>query len=1357
MGTSFPYLTVLPILEFFSLMHRFAIIPLSLSLHFIQAHAEKRLEFFESRIRPVLVENCYECHNSINNASSGLALDYKGGLLKGGERGSVLSFENPQESLLLRAIMHDIRNLKMPKGGPKLSPDVIQDFERWISTGAYDPRESPPSPEEFADETSWEKTREKRKSWWSFQPVRMVRPPSASPQNNTHPVDQFLVHKMQNSGLSPNQEAEGITILRRLSFALTGLPPTIEQQDRFSALTEHGIHHAVEVSVDEMLSSPHFGERWARHWMDWLRYADSHGSEGDPPIPNAYQYRNYLIRSLNADIGYDQLVLEHFAGDLLPNPRINKQLGLNESVIGTSNLRFVLHGFAPTDALDEHVRFTDDQIDAVTKTFLALTVSCARCHHHKFDAISQDDYYALFGILSNGRPAQKVIEDPTVSKDHENRLGEIKTAVKKALAEVWKSPGLAEKILAQSPKENQDNADNFLMPWQKLRDLEGSDFSSEWNKIKKQVRESEQRLLSRLSTNYSFSWKLKHGSAYDLWPKSGTGLGKKPSKPGDFTIALEGNEILRNILPAGAYTHLLSTKQNGTLSSPRFVFEKGDLWIRVIGDKGSVVRYSVWNYPRKGTVYQRSSPDPLAEKWIKFNADYWAGETGYLEVTTNRDHPVEAGDAERSWFGVTEALLSKPGQAQPRDEIAEVLSSIFAEPLSKENKNGLRTRYAEVIQKAVIAWEENDLTDSQARILNNMLKNDLLPNAKEKFPHCNELVNEYRKIEEKVTVPRLAPGVLDGEPFDQALFERGNHKKPAHQVPRRFLEAIDDTPYPKTTIGRLEFAQDLLRKDNPFTTRVIVNRIWHHLFGNGLVRTPDNFGKLGELPTHPELLDYLSQKFRSEEWSIKRMIRFLVTSKTFRSSSNPSSEAKRIDPQNLLLSHANLRRLEAEPIRDAMLLASGRLQLARVAEGKSEPSNSSRRAVYREIRRNSLDPFLSVFDSPVPSSAKGKRDITNVPAQSLTLMNDPSVLRNAREFANRHRSGDLEDSISMMFRNALGRPPSGNELASSLAYLNATNLNSSNAMAKLSQTSDKLKEVDGQIEDMIHPFREKILAFRGTKENAQSQPKPVLHWDFEKGLSDSANGIMCFLKKGAYLEKGKLILQDGGYAVTEKLPFEISSKSLAARVRLDNLEQRGGGVISIQSPNGAVFDSIVFAEKEPRKWIAGSNGFRRTQSFGGAPFEKEADRNFVHLTVTYGGDGTITAYRNGEPYGKSYSTGSHLYKRDDCIVSFGVRHLPANPQRLLVGRIDEASLYDFELTAEDIRLISNPDTFVSQKQLYESLPSNLQRTYSKLTEKKSALEKEIRRMRENMAVSDKPELQDLALALFNMKEFIYLK
>ena len=1321
--------------------------------------ADNRLDFFENRIRPVLVENCYECHNSIKQAKSGLVLDYKGGLLKGGDRGSVLSLENPKGSLILKAMGHQIRSLKMPKGGPKLSPEVIKDFEKWISDGAYDPRENPPSAEEFAQETSWEKTREKRKSWWSFQPIRKITPPSSHAQSKSHPVDQFLVNKMQKSGLKPNDDADGITTLRRLTFATTGLPPTIEQQDRFQHLVKNGIAHAVEVFTDELLASPHFGERWARHWMDWLRYADSHGSEGDPPIPNAYRYRNYLIRALNADVGYDQLVLEHFAGDLLPEPRINKQLGLNESVIGTSNLRFVLHGFAPTDALDEHVRFTDDQIDAVTKTFLALTVSCARCHHHKFDAISQDDYYALFGILSNGRPAQKVIEDPTTSNEDEEKLSKIKSTIKSNLSAVWKSIDISSKMVAWTRKESHDHVHNFLMPWQKLGHLDEKNFPREWDKLEKQVRESETRLASRFSTNYPYSWKLKNAKTYNAWTKSGTGLGELPSKPGAYTIALEGNQILRNILPAGVYTNLLSSKQNGTLSSPRFVFEKGDLWIRVIGDKGSVVRYSVWNYPRKGTVYKRSSPDPLTEKWIKFNADYWAGETGYLEVTTNRDHPVEAGNSERSWFGVTEAILGSVGQPQPRDEIAEVLSPLFVKSLTQKTSEGLLTRYTEVIQNSVLAWEADEMTDEQARILNDLLKAKFLPNTEEELVCCQELVTTYRRMEEKIIAPRLAPGVLDGEPFDQALFERGNHKKPLHKVPRRFLEAIDDRPYPKDSIGRYEFAKDLLRDDNPFTTRVIVNRIWHHLFGNGLVRTTDNFGKLGELPSHPELLDYLSQKFREEHWSIKGMIRFLVNSEAFRASSKPSPKAIEIDPQNFLLSHANLRRLEAEAIHDAMLLASGRLQLNRVAEGKSEPANSSRRAVYRQIKRNSLDPFLSVFDAPVPSSTKGRRDITNVPAQSLTLMNDPDVLRNARGFANLHKTGSTKDIISKMFRKALGRHPIQNELAQSLAYLNSTDQEAAKLKVRITQNSDKLKVLEEQINGILNPIRKQLLAQQKTRDDNQKlhSNQPLLLWDFELGLVDSVNGIKCNLKKGAFLEKGRLILRQGGYAVTEKIPFKLPSKTLAAWVRLDNLQQRGGGVMSVQTPNGMIFDSIVFAEKEERKWIAGSNGFRRTKAFFSGPIEYQADQDFVHLAITYGIDGIITGYRNGIPYGKPYFTSTHSFRENDYVVSFGVRHLPPNPHRLLVGQIDEASIFDYALSPDEVKSIYDPDSYLSNKDVEANIPHHLMDSFRNFAKEKNSLEMEINQIQESIEASDKPDLEDLALALFNMKEFIYLK
>jgi hypothetical protein len=332
-------------------------------------------------------------------------------MVRGGDKGPVLSLKKPEESLLLRVMRHEINNLKMPKGGPKLTDSIIMDFEKWISNGAYDPREKPPTAEEFAKETSWEKIREKRKLWWSFQPIRKVK---TSQARNEHPVDHFLDRKIIAAGLKPNENAETLSILRRLSYALTGLPPSIEQQNRFADTSAESIQQAVNEFSDEMLNSPQFGERWARHWMDWVRYADSHGSEGDPQIPNAFRYRNYLIRALNEDVSFDQLVLEHIAGDLIEKPRINNALAINESAIGTAQLRFVLHGFAPTDALDEHVRFTDDQIDTVTKTFLGLTVSCARCHHHKFDAISQDDYYALFGILSNGRPAQKVIDDPSV-------------------------------------------------------------------------------------------------------------------------------------------------------------------------------------------------------------------------------------------------------------------------------------------------------------------------------------------------------------------------------------------------------------------------------------------------------------------------------------------------------------------------------------------------------------------------------------------------------------------------------------------------------------------------------------------------------------------------------------------------------------------------------------------------------------------------------------------------------------------------------------------------------------------------------------------------------------------------------
>ena len=1318
--------------------------------------AINQAEFFESRIRPVLAENCYDCHNSINKSKSGLILDYKNGLIEGGNRGSAISLKDPKESLLLKVMGHEIKNLKMPKGGPKLSESIILDFEQWISNGAYDPREKPPTAEEFAKETSWEKIREKRKLWWSFQPVRTVNTYSAKKE---HPVDQFLTKKIKGAGLVLNKNEEPLSILRRLSYALTGLPPSIEEQNRFTELSKENMDKAVHEFSDIMLNSPQFGERWARHWMDWVRYADSHGSEGDPRIPNAFRYRNYLIRALNADISFDQLVLEHIAGDLVEKPRINKVLGINESTIGTAHLRFVLHGFAPTDALDEHVRFTDDQIDTVTKTFLGLTVSCARCHHHKFDAISQDDYYALFGILSNGRPAQKVIDDPSTLHEHKDKLTSLKQEIKNEFVQSWMEIDIENKLKNSTQKISpSDQALDFLMPWKKLHTLKAQEFSKEWERLKKQVEESRNRIVSRLQNSNKNYWNLGIQETYAKWKKSGSGLNEHSTKAGQFSLNFKGEEIIHNIMPAGVYTHLFSTKQNGTLSSPRFKFEKGNLWIRVIGDKGTTVRYSVWNYPRRGTVYQKSSPEPKVEKWIRFKTDYWAGETGYLEVTTSRDHPVEAGNAERSWFGVTEAFYAPHDEPAPRDEVSEILSPLFTTSLPATNSQDLAILYARVIKDAIKAWEDNSITDAQARILNSLIKQGILPNSLKEVPTCKNFISEYRKIESLIKAPRLAPGLLDGEPFEQALFERGNHKKPTHKVPRRFLEAIDPTPYPKDSIGRLEFAKDLLRKDNPFTSRVIVNRIWHHLFGHGIVRTPDNFGRLGEKPTHPELLDFLATKFREDGWSIKSMIKFLVTTKAFRASSKPSAKAQQSDPNNLLLSHANLRRLEAEAIHDSMLLASGRIKLDRVAEGVPEPSNSVRRSVYRQVKRNSLDPFLSVFDAPVPSSTKGRRDITNVPAQSLTLMNDPLVIRAAREFANLHRNGDLKDKITVMFRNSLGRNPTQNEIKQSIDYLTVSEQESAKQKNIILKLNEKKLNLSKEISGIIDPVREKLIESKKSSTGPKKKHSldPVLQWNFESGLKDQILGLKANLKNGAAVENGRLILRKGGHAVTDTLPIAVAEKTLSTWLELDSLSQRAGGVITIQSTNGSVFDSIVFAEKETRKWMSGSNGFSRTKPFPSAPPENIAHNELVHIAITYSLDGKITGYRNGKMYGKPYTTSLYKYQKNKSVLTFGVRHLPASPQRMLHGSISRASVYDRALTQSEINTIFHPDSYVSFKEAEKSLSIEEMNLYTKLTAQRNSLEKRLLELEANV-IADKPKLQDLALALFNMKEFIYLK
>ena len=390
------------------------------------------LEFFETRIRPVLVEHCYECHSTKAKKLRGkLLLDSREGWRRGGESGAVIHPGAPGESLLLSALRYDAFEMPPTK---KLPQEVIADFARWIEMGAPDPRRGDSRSKDTADN---EYDVGVRKDWWSLKPIRddIELPRIQRSDWPRDAVDHFVLAKLEEKGWSPAPAPSRPSWLRRVTYDLTGLPPTTEELAAFESDRSETAYDAV---VDRLLESPHFGEQWARHWMDLVRYAETKAFEADYPMPNAFHYRDYLIRAFNADVPYDQLVREALAGDLI-EPRLNPETGVNESVIGPGYLYLTDGQHGPPDIHADEARIFDDMIDVVGKTFLAQTVACARCHDHKFDAIETNDYYSLYGVIASSRIDYADINPPRKQAEDRDRLRAAKAEVRAALAGVLKS------------------------------------------------------------------------------------------------------------------------------------------------------------------------------------------------------------------------------------------------------------------------------------------------------------------------------------------------------------------------------------------------------------------------------------------------------------------------------------------------------------------------------------------------------------------------------------------------------------------------------------------------------------------------------------------------------------------------------------------------------------------------------------------------------------------------------------------------------------------------------------------------------------------------------------------------------
>ena len=774
--------------------------------------SQEGLEFFEKKIRPVLVAECYGCHSSdAKSIKGGLVLDSRQASRLGGDSGEAVIPGNADESLIMSALRYE--DYEMPPKG-KLPDAVIADFETWINMGAPDPREQDaPVRREIDIEAG--------RNFWAFRKPEPPSVPAVQDTTWTHnTIDAFILARLEAEALAPVGDATPEAWLRRVSFDLTGLPPTEAELSTFLADESDLAREAV---VDRLLDSPRFGERWAQHWLDVARYAESTGRTRNYPFPFAWRYRDYVINAINKDKPLDQFIVEQLAGDLLP--KSDDEEANDERRVATGFLALGAPDLNERNAEVFRMDMVADQIDTISKSMLGLTVGCARCHDHKFDPIPTEDYYALAGIFRS----------------------------------------------------------------------------------------------TQLLNGYT--------------PKGGGGNKARP-----------------------------------------------DLLIRLGSEAG----------------------DDAAE-------------------SMSEEEQLVAGLDEKQAKRLIKAKAA-------RDEIQAKLAAVRR---NKELPKGKR--------KSELAALTKQLRKKQTQF--NQLQNRLQRDRKLKFEGT------------------LCLGVRDGKQVaDCKVHIRGDARNLGHAVPRGFLQVVNSAgnaeprgSIPDSTSGRLQLAHWIASAENPLTARVFVNRVWQQLFGHGIVRTVDNFGVMGERPSHSELLDHLAVRFVENGWSLKQLLREIALSRTYGLDVSHSHKNASVDADNRLLWRMNARRLDYEALRDALLTVSGSLNADPPAGSPVEKLNVNEiskqkfsfdyenfrnRGIYLPMMRNLLPAEMKYFDVPDATESRGTRDITTVPTQSLYLLNSPFVVELAHKTAAKmiSETDSPSELVKRLHRRLFGRETDDRETERLLAY-----------------------------------------------------------------------------------------------------------------------------------------------------------------------------------------------------------------------------------------------------------------------------------------------------------------------------------
>ncbi|NBU40082.1 MAG: DUF1549 domain-containing protein [Planctomycetia bacterium] len=968
------------------------------------APTPEQITFFESKIRPVLVEHCYQCHSAealrSGRLKANLQVDSREGMHKGGESGAAVVPGRRDESLLLAAIRYD--GFEMPPTG-RLPDTVIADFETWIDMGAPDPRDEPAaSTEERTIDV------EAGRRHWSYRRLAPVSPPrvehDAWPRND---IDRFILARQESAGIAPNEEAAKETLLRRVTFDLTGLPPTVEELEAFLADTSGDAYDRV---VDRLLASPRHGERWARHWLDAVRYGESGGYEFDGDRPGAHHYRDWVIKALNADMPYDEFLRMQVAGDLL-------EPGNYDATAATG---FLVAGPYPgqvTAKTVEPIRYDqlDDMAQALGASVLGMTIGCARCHDHKYDPIGHRDYYALIACL--GKAVQREVDiDPDPSTTKRNR-------------DAW----LAERAPVSAA------ADRFeveVLPTRLARWLAVEapvQQAAAWLVLEPQTMKASSATLAREADDAVVaSGKLQANDTYTLTftthQRDLAGLrlealardrsdGKEPivgpgiSPEGGFRLSTV--KVTAAPLVAGPGRAAVTPKLSAVAAS----FEDPGAELAKAVDADAATGWST-----------SGRPGASQSAILAFDAPVGFEGGTMLTVELKFEGTAHGFAAVRIAASAEPAAAGLAGRAAPQ-AAREVATLVDAARGSGTDATATRA-------PDLLRWFSR--LDAEAAGVYAALAT---VDAKEPKPN---LLRVYSATNGAWVISGNSQGVKSGSE-DVFVLARGevNRKKGKaaagfvlatvadDEAERQWLAASGDAPPPDPRLGLATILTDVPRGAGPLAARVIVNRLWHHHFGRGIVGTPNDLGTQGDAPTHPELLEWLANRLVEDGWRLKSIHRLIVTSAAYRQAGTVDAARLAKDPDNALLWHRRPSRLEGEAIRDAVLAVAGILDLSMYGRAGLD-ANSRRRSVYLNVKRSQPVGFLQVFDQPEPLQPVGARAAATVPTQALALMNSQLVRTAAEQLANRARAALSipprapagAAAVELCFRTALSRAPS---------------------------------------------------------------------------------------------------------------------------------------------------------------------------------------------------------------------------------------------------------------------------------------------------------------------------------------------